>query len=207
MTFVAPTNSGPNAFIVKKDAHDNELPAAKELLHAQVESDPAPIYNETANSSIDSSIDALCLAPVVQMSAEMVSLENSDAEARNERASTSSSAEYPPTPSVADEMSEGEWEATEIIGEELINGKLYYTVKRKPTAVLEDDCGNMSELVGEWKKLKRRRQKGGKRTGSRTTPLAPEAGVLKKTIKSHEQGKKSNKRNSTKRSRGSPRIA
>jgi hypothetical protein len=128
-------------------------------------------------------------------------------EARNERASTSSSAEYPPTPPVPDEISEDEWEATEIIGEELINGKLHYTVKWIPTTVPEDDCGNMSELVGKWKKSKRRRQKGGKRTGSRTNQLAPEAGVLTKTIKSHEQGKKSNKKNSIKRSRGRPQMA
>jgi hypothetical protein len=56
MTFLAPTNSGPNALvnIVKKDTHYNEPPAAEELLHAQVESDPAPIYDEAADFSIDS---------------------------------------------------------------------------------------------------------------------------------------------------------
>ncbi|CAH0028226.1 unnamed protein product, partial [Clonostachys rhizophaga] len=126
MTFLAPTNSGPNASvnIFKKDAYDNEPPAAEELLHAQIESDPAPIYDETADPPIDSSIGALCLAPATQMSVEMASLQNSDTEARNERASTSPSAEDPPTPPVVDEISEDEWEAVEIIGEELINGKL-----------------------------------------------------------------------------------
>ncbi|KAK7229622.1 hypothetical protein V2G26_001792 [Clonostachys chloroleuca] len=187
-----------------KDAHDNEPPAAEELLHAQVESDPAPIYDESADFSIDSSIEALCLAPATQMSAEMASLENSDAEARNERTRTSPAAEDPPTPPVVDEISVDEWEAVEIIGEELINGKLHYTVEWKPTFEPEEDCGNMSELVEEWKKSKTRRQKGGKRTGSRTARLAQEAGVSKKVTKRHE-GKKSNNKDSTKRPRGRPR--
>jgi hypothetical protein len=187
-----------------KDAHNNEPPAAEELLHAQVESDPAPIYNESADFSIDSSIEALCLAPATQMSAEMASLENSDAEARNKRTSISPAAEDPPTPPVVDEISVDKWEAVEIIGEELINGKLHYTVEWKPTFKPEEDCKNISELVEEWKKSKTRRQKGGKRTGSRTARLAQEAGVSKKVTKRHE-GKKSNNKDSTKRPRGRPR--
>ncbi|CAH0018691.1 unnamed protein product [Clonostachys rhizophaga] len=208
MTFLAPTNSGPNASvnIFKKDAYDNEPPAAEELLHAQIESDPAPIYDETADPPIDSSIGALCLAPATQMSVEMASLQNSDTEARNERASTSPSAEDPPTPPVVDEISEDEWEAVEIIGEELINGKLHYTVEWKPTPVPEENCVNMRELIEEWKKSKTRRQKGGKRTGSQTAQLAQEAGVSKKATKSHGQGKTSNNnKDSTKRPRGRPR--
>ncbi|KAK7219022.1 hypothetical protein V2G26_007025 [Clonostachys chloroleuca] len=105
------------------------------------------------------------------MSGEMASLENSDAEAMNERASTSPTSEDPPTPPVVDEISVDEWGAVEIIGEELINGKLYYIVEWKPTAVPEEDRGNMSELVEEWKKSKIGRLKGGKRTGSRTSRL------------------------------------
>ncbi|KAK7219319.1 hypothetical protein V2G26_007322 [Clonostachys chloroleuca] len=135
----------------------------------------------------------------------MTSFENSDAEARNESASTSPAAEDPPTPPVVDEISVDEWEAIKIIGEELINEKLHYTLEWEPTAVPEEDCGNMSELVEEWKKSKTRRRKGGKRTGSRTAQLAREAGVSKKATKSHGQGKKSNNKDSTKRPRGRPR--
>jgi hypothetical protein len=57
----------------------------------------------------------------------MASLENSDAEARNESASTSPAAEDPPTPPVVDEISVDEWEAVEIIGEDLINES--YTIQ------------------------------------------------------------------------------
>ncbi|KAK7217683.1 hypothetical protein V2G26_005686 [Clonostachys chloroleuca] len=187
-----------------KDAHDNEPPAAEELLHVQVESDPAPIYDEFADFSIDSSIEALYLAPATQMSAEMASLENSDAEARNERASTSLSSEDPPTPQVVDEKSEDEWEAVEIIGEEVINGKLHYTVEWRLTAVPEEDCVNMRELIEEWKKSTTHRQKGGKGPRSPTVQLAQKTGVFEKATKSHEKGKKSSK-DFTKRPRGRPR--
>jgi hypothetical protein len=207
ITLLAPTNSGPNTSvnIVKKAAHDNEPPAAEELLHAQVESDPAPVYDESADFSIDSSIEALCLAPAAQMSAEMASLENSDAEVRNDSASTSPPAEDPPTPPpVTDKMFEDEWEAFEILGEEVINGKLHYRVDWKPTLEPEENCVKMRELIEEWKKSKTRRRKDGKRTGSRTTQLAQEAGVSKKITKRREEGKKSNNKDSTKR-RGRPR--
>jgi hypothetical protein len=68
------------------------------------------------------------------MSVETASDENSDAEARNESTSTSPAAYDPRTPPpVADETSEDEWEAVEIIGDEIINSKLHYTVEWKPT--------------------------------------------------------------------------
>jgi hypothetical protein len=95
---------------------------------------PNILYNEATDFSATSSIGALCLAPATEMSVKTASLENSDAEGRNESASTSPAADDPPThPPVADEMSEDEWEAVEIIGEEVINGKLHYTVEWKPT--------------------------------------------------------------------------
>ncbi|CAH0025659.1 unnamed protein product [Clonostachys rhizophaga] len=134
----------------------------------------------------------------------MASFENSDAEARNKSASTSPAAEDPPTPPVVDEISVDEWEAIKIIGEELINEKLHYTLEWELTAVPEEDCGNMSELVEEWKKSKIRRQKGSKRTGSQTARLAQEAGVSKEVTKRHG-GKKSNNKDSTKRPRARPR--
>ncbi|KAK7229620.1 hypothetical protein V2G26_001790 [Clonostachys chloroleuca] len=142
------------------------------------------------------------------MSVKTASLENSDAEGRNESARTSPAADDPPTPPpVADEMPDEEWEAVEIIGEEVIDGKLHYTVEWKPTPVPEENCVNMRELIEEWKKSRTRRRKGGKGTGSRTAQLAQEAGVSKKATKSHGQGKKSNNKDSTKRPRGRPRKA
>ncbi|KAK7229646.1 hypothetical protein V2G26_001816 [Clonostachys chloroleuca] len=208
MTFLAPANVATDGSIniVREDADDNQLSAAKEWLCAQIESDPAPIHSETTDSSTVSSIEALSLAPATQISAEIASFENSDAEASNKSASTSPAAEDPPTPSpVADGMSEDEWEAVEIIGEKMINGKLYYRVDWKPTLEPEESCVNMRELIEEWKKSKIRRRKGGKRTGSRTAQLAQEAGVSKKSTKRHEEGKKSNNKDSTKRPRGRPR--
>ncbi|CAH0022666.1 unnamed protein product [Clonostachys rhizophaga] len=208
ITFLAPTNSCLNASvnIVKKDIYNKEPSAAEELLHAQIESDPAPIYDETANPPTDSSIEALYLAPATQISIKIASLQNSGTEARNEHASISPSAEDPPTPPVVDKISEDKWEAVEIIGEELINRKLYYTVEWKPTPVPEENCINIRELIKEWKKSKTHQQKGGKRTGSQTAQLAQEAGVFKKATKSHRQGKMSNNnKDSTKRPRGRPR--
>ncbi|KAK7219295.1 hypothetical protein V2G26_007298 [Clonostachys chloroleuca] len=132
MTFLAPANvdADGSVSIIRKNADDNQLSAAEELLYTQIESDPAPIHSETADFSTEPSIEALCLAPATKMSVEMASLENSDAEARNESTSTTLAPDDPPTPSsVADEMSEDEWEAVEIIGEEMINSKLHYTVE------------------------------------------------------------------------------
>uniref|UniRef100_A0A8H7K1D6 Chromo domain-containing protein n=1 Tax=Bionectria ochroleuca TaxID=29856 RepID=A0A8H7K1D6_BIOOC len=131
----------------------------------------------------DSTIEALFLAPATHMSAEMAGLENSDAETRNESASISPSAEDPPTPPVVDEISEDEWQAVKIIGEDLIHGKLHYTVEWKPTTVPEEDCGNMRESVEEWKRSQTRRRKGGKRTGSGAAQLAQEARVSQKGYK------------------------
>ncbi|KAK7214122.1 hypothetical protein V2G26_021300 [Clonostachys chloroleuca] len=208
LTFLAPANvdADESISIVRKYADDDQLCAAEELLHAQVESDSAPIHSEATDFSADSSIEALCLAPATKMSVKTASLENSDAEGRNESASTSPAADDPPTPPpVADEMSDEEWEAVEIIGEKMINGKLYYRLDWKPTLEPEESCVNMRELIEEWKKSKTRRQKGGKRTGSRTAQLAQEAGVSKKATKSRGQGKKSNNKDSTKRPRGRPR--
>ncbi|KAK7212025.1 hypothetical protein V2G26_019203 [Clonostachys chloroleuca] len=198
-------DSSRSVSIVREDADDNQLSAAEEWLCAQIESDPAPIHSETTDPSTDSSIGPLCLAPATQMSAEMASLENSDAEARNESASTSPAAEDPPTPPpVADEMSEDEWQADGIIGEKMIDGRLYYRVDWRPTLEPEENCVNMRELIDEWNKLKTRRRKGGKTTGSRTPQLAQEAGVSKKAT-NRRGGKKSNSKDSTKRPRGRPR--
>jgi hypothetical protein len=46
-------------------------------------------------------------------------------------------------------MSEDEWEAVEIIGEKMIEGKRYYRVDWKPTLEPEENCVNMGELIEE----------------------------------------------------------
>jgi hypothetical protein len=207
---LAPANGDADGSIgiIRKDVDENQLSAAEELLHAQVELDPAPISNETTDFSMGGSVEASCAAPTTKMSVERASLENSDAEARNESTSTSPAADEPPTPPpVTDKICENEWEAVEIIGEKMINGKPHYRVDWKPTFEPEENCVNMRELIEEWMKSKTRRRKGGKGTGSRTAQLAQEAGVSKKATKSHGEGKKSNNKDSTKRPRGRPRKA
>ncbi|CAG9949747.1 unnamed protein product [Clonostachys rosea f. rosea IK726] len=209
-TFLAPASGdtdGSVNVVTKCDTDDNQLSAAEELLHAQAELDSALTYSETTDFSTDPPIEAPCPAPATKMSAERASLESSDAGTRNESTSTSPAADEPPTPPpVADEMSESEWEAFEIIGEKMINGKRHYRVDWKPTYEPEENCVSMRELIEEWKKSKTRRRKGGKRTGNQTVQLAQEAGVSKKATKSHGQGKMSNNnKDSTKRPRGRPR--
>lgn len=209
-TFLAPASGdtdGSVNVVTKYDTDDNRLSAAEELLHAQDELDSALIYSETTDFLTDPPIEALCPAPATKMSAERASLESSDTGIRNKSTSISPAADEPPTPPpVPDEMSESEWEAFEIIGERMINGKRYYRVDWKLTYEPEENCVSMRELIEEWKKSKIRRRKGGKRTGSQTVQLAQEAGVSKKATKSHGQGKMSNNnKDSIKRPRGRPR--
>jgi hypothetical protein len=42
-----------------------------------------------------------------------------------------------------------EWDANEIIGENLIDGKNYYMVAWRPTLEPEENLGNMRDLIDE----------------------------------------------------------
>ena len=50
-----------------------------------------------------------------------------------------------------DDVPPGEWEAAEIIGEEVQDGVQHYVVVWKPTLEPEDNLGHLKELIEEWK--------------------------------------------------------
>jgi len=48
----------------------------------------------------------------------------------------------------------GEWEADDIVGEEVIGGVRHYMVNWKPTLEPEGNLGNMRELIEKWERNK-----------------------------------------------------
>jgi len=46
----------------------------------------------------------------------------------------------------------GEWEASAIIGEKVIDGRKYYLVAWNPTLEPEENLGNMRDLIDEWRR-------------------------------------------------------
>lgn len=64
-----------------------------------------------------------------------------------------------------DDVPPDEWEASEIIGEEVQDGVQYYMVAWMPTLEPEGNLGHMKELIEEWK-AKVRALSEKKRTGS-----------------------------------------
>ena len=72
--------------------------------------------------------------------------------------------------SEGNDISPGEWEAEDIIGEEVINGRIYYMFAWKPSLEPKSHARNAEELIKKWeaKKATIQAQRGKSRGSSGT---------------------------------------